>query len=196
VSTSRTRLRAVAATVSLLLVVATGCGVSSQSSPQRIQPKDVPFGLLRSRDSTTTSMPPGATTELGVWFVGPDGLTSVVREVRDGPTGRDLVDALTAGPSADEAHAGYRSALVPRSIDDVRIADGLATVELDAEFLQLGRVEQGFAIAQIVYTLTELNSVDRVRLLVDGEPLPVVQTNGRTSAAPISREDVVIPKAP
>jgi hypothetical protein len=196
VSVGYTRIGAVAALLALVAGVTAGCGVATQSTPRRIPPSDVPFGLLRARDSTTTSVPTGATSELVVYLVGPDGLAPVTRDVRGTPTARDSADALTTGPTSDEAHAGYRSALVPGAIEEIRVANGKATVELDPEFLQQGRLEQALAIAQMVLTLTELDTVDRVRFLVGGEPLAVAQDNGRTTTAPISRDQVAVPPLP
>jgi germination protein M len=192
-SPTRLRRATVAATMVIAATVLAGCGVSTQTTQREIEPSDVPFGLMQSRRPTTTSAPPGTASDIVVYFVGTSGLGAAVREQRGNATAEDALDALAAGPTDGEARAGFRSALVPGSIDDVRVANGLARVDLDPEFLQLGRTEQALAIAQIVFTLTELETVDRVRLLVGGEPLPVAIVTGRTTTAPIDRDQVVVP---
>jgi germination protein M len=182
----------VASAVTAVLVAGCG-GVSTQGTPRAIQPSDVPFGLLQTNRPTPAPTLPGATEDLVVYFAGPNGLSSVVREQRGAATATDAVDGLTAGPTDEEARAGLHSALVRRTVDGVRVASGVATVDLDSEFLQLGRSEQAFAIAQLVFTLTELDNVERVRLRVGGESLPVATVSGRATTAPIGRNQVVIP---
>lgn len=192
---TRRRLAIVAVAAALLVTTSAGCGVSTQERPQRIDPSDVPFGLLQAR-RPVVSVPAGATADLIVYFVGPAGLGTALRELRGIGTAKDALDALAAGPTQDEARAGLRSALVPRSISDVRVAAGQATVDLDPEFLQLGRTEQALALAQVVFTLTGLDAIDRVRFLVAGESLPVTVAGGRTTTAPIGRDQVVVPEVP
>jgi hypothetical protein len=190
---SRTRRLATAIVVITVAVAVAGCGVSTQSTPRVIEPSEVPFGLMEATRSPPTSPPRGAAVRLGLYFVGPSGLATVVRELQRAPTPGEAADALMAGPTSAEAHAGYRSAVVPGAIKDVEVNGGVATVELDSEFLQQGRLEQALAIAQIVFTLTGVENVTRVRFFVDDEALPVAQSNGRTTTEPIGRDRVVIP---
>lgn len=106
--------------------------------------------------------------------LGPDGphgqiapvLTPVQRDRRTGmsPAWQAILDVRT-GPSADERARGFLDTIDPRTrLRDVQVRDGAATVVL------LGREPDFYASAAIVYSLTELDSVDRVRLRLAGRP--------------------------
>ena len=120
--------------------------------------------------------------------LGPDGpagqiapvLMPVERERRDGmPAAWQAILELRVGPSPEERASGFDEAIPPATrLRRVGIAGGSATVELAGK-------EPGFvATAAIVYSLTELEDVETVRLRLAGrrcciythanEPLPEV----------------------
>ena len=106
--------------------------------------------------------------------LGPEGphgqiapvLTPVERDRRAGmsPAWQAILDVRT-GPSPDERAHGFLDTIDPQMrLRDVRVRDGVATVDL------LGDEPDFYASAAIVYSLTELDGVDTVRLRLDRRP--------------------------
>jgi len=88
--------------------------------------------------------------------------------------GRRSLEALFDGPTDGERHADVSTSINPGTrLLDLTIDNGVATVDLDATF----SAEETPAIAvgslsQIVYTLTQFDSIDGVVFEVEGTPLP------------------------
>jgi spore germination protein GerM len=88
--------------------------------------------------------------------------------------GRRSLEALFDGPTDGERHADVSTSInLGTRLLDLTIEDGVATVDLDATF----SAEETPAIAvgslsQIVYTLTQFDSIDGVVFEVEGTPLP------------------------
>ena len=103
------------------------------------------------------------------------------------------LERLLEGRDQIERQAGIGSA-VPREtrLVDVSIADGLASVELSNEFEAGGEL----ALAQVVYTLTQFPSVERVAVN-GGEPRTRDDFEELTPAilveSPLSTETVTNP---
>jgi hypothetical protein len=106
--------------------------------------------------------------------LGPDGppgqiarvLMPVDREPRPATApARQAVLDLRVGPSPEERAHGFTAALDPKTrIRDVRVASGVATVELAGREPDIG------GTGSIVYSLTELPGVHVVRIRLDGRP--------------------------
>jgi spore germination protein GerM len=88
--------------------------------------------------------------------------------------GRRSLEALFDGPTDGERHADVSTSInLGTRLLDLTIDNGVATVDLDATF----SAEETPAIAvgslsQIVYTLTQFDSIDGVVFEVEGTPLP------------------------
>ncbi len=189
----RARLRWRAAVVSMVLVVA-ACGPSAQDRPDEIGTDDVPFGLLEppttaSPSTTTTTVARGV--QVTVFLVGPAGPVPVARSLdEDRVTLRGALAALAAGPTDDEAALGLHGAVPPEAdLRAISVERGIATVAVDKLFLELGTGEQTDALAQIVFTATGIDGIDRVRFEVDGEPVAVPALDGSIVERPVTRRD-------
>jgi spore germination protein GerM len=168
----------------------TGCGVGAQSDPRAIDASDVPFGLAE-RANTPTTRPEPSSHPFVVFLVADDHLRPVVRGARSAPTALEQLRQLTRGPTPAESEAGLRTLLTPDvTIDDVRVVDGVATIELSGVgSAQPSGRERALAIAQMVYTATAIPGVDRVRFEVDGEPAEVPRGDGTLTGRPVDRGD-------
>jgi hypothetical protein len=73
----------------------------------------------------------------------------------------------------------------------IALADGVATVDMSAEFATEGRPRRrALAAAQVVYTATQFRTVRSVRLLVDGSAMSVpAGTSLRPVRRPLTRAD-------
>jgi germination protein M len=113
-------------------------------------------------------------------------LVPVLRTVPKSPaTATAAMRALLAGPSAKERAAVLRiRTLIPAGTKllGIEISGGLATVDLSAEFASLspddawdgGSYSLHGRLAQVVYTLTQFTTVDRVNFKLDGKPVKVL----------------------
>jgi hypothetical protein len=110
-------------------------------------------------------------------------LVPVLRTVpRTTATARAAMQALLAGPSAKERAATPAiESFVPTGTKllGIELANGLATVDLSAEFASLspdaawdlGSFELRARLAQVTYTLTQFQTIDRVSFKLDGKPV-------------------------
>jgi hypothetical protein len=113
-------------------------------------------------------------------------LVPVLRTVpRSTATATAAMKALLAGPSAKERAPTWPiKTLIPAGskLLGIEISGGLATVDLSAEFASLspddvwdgGSYSLHGRVAQVVYTLTQFTTVDRVNFKLDGKPVKVL----------------------
>lgn len=178
-SAVRAVLRVLAALVAVALVA--GCGVSAQERAEPVS-TGVPT-VAPSEDGGRT-----AGSRLTVYLVRGVELTPAERRFRS-PTLTAALEELLEGPTRAEAADGVRTALAPDvvGVEDV-ITDGATTVSLTRGFTGITGVNQLLAVAQVVWTLTDLNSVDRVTFTVEGAPVEVPTDAGLTTG-PVDRAD-------
>jgi germination protein M len=179
------------ATPSPEIVPTEPAAVSASQSPAS-QP--VPSASAESTDETLA---------LKVYFLIGDGDPSedflpLVPVQRSVPQTEDAAAAamreLLAGPTADERSGSYPgrggglsplSTTVPRdaSLLGIDIQDGIATVDLSGDFgAGDDLVLLVYRQAQVVYTLTQFPTVDRVDFRLDGEPMAAIE--GHEGSAP------------
>lgn len=173
--------------VALLFVAAcVACG-----GPDRVHviaPDDLPPGLFASPTPRPTAEPG---RPVRVWFVRGTRLHPVVRSAAAGEAVPDfLARSLLAGPTAAERAAGVSTSIpADAEVLGVAVAGDVASVNLSREFelsAELGVLVR--RLGQVVYTLTEVPGVDRVRFRIDGEPELVVGEDGRARGS-VSRRD-------
>ena len=136
---------------------------------------------------------PVTTTIVRAYFLLRDGsggevvneptLVPVLRTVpKSAATATSAMEALLAGPSARERAAALPiKTLIPAGpkLLGIQISGGLATVDLSGEFAKLspddawdlGSFSLHGRLAQVVYTLTQFPTVERVNFRIDGKPV-------------------------
>jgi germination protein M len=144
--------------------------------------------------------PPTGATSVRIYVFMDQKLVPVRRRIEATvAVGRAALNALFEGPTDEEAAA---SPPLTTNIPDgtillgLDIADGLATVDLSREFESAGDLTSMVGgLAQVVYTLTQFPTVDRVAFELDGEPLTVCSgcrvssSSPFTLTGPTTRED-------
>jgi spore germination protein GerM len=164
-----------------LLVLLGGCGVGTQPEPEIIEisgpPADPP-------DPATAFGAP----EVTVYFVRGAHLEPVLRPATaaDVPT---ALTALTSGPTRGEVVGGLRTALAPQALQATTPLEG-STVEIAVtrDFTSVTGANQLLAVAQVVWTVTELSYIEGVRFIAEGWPLEVPTDEGLTDEA-VDRAD-------
>src|SRR5688572_595987 len=140
--------------LALLAFAVAGCdGEEVASPPETTPPVD------------TTTPPTSETTTFAIYLLR-DGLISPVRRsaAATPAVARAAVEALLAGPSADETGEELETAIPEAtSLLDLSIADGVATVDLSGAFDETGSPASLHGrVAQVVATLTQFPTVELV----------------------------------
>lgn len=154
----------------------------------------VPTTVTTTPGETTTTSPTteSPSSEITIYLLEESGqAVPVPRTVTTEGVARAAVLALIDGPTSREHAAGLVTAFPPESLLlGMDIADGTATVNMSREFESgggstaiLGR------LAQLVYTLTEFDSVDRVDLLLDGQEIEYFSGEGVIVGEGWTRDD-------
>ena len=182
--------RRVAALVcgTLLALGVSACGLGVDASPRLVNPKQVPFGLLRP--STPTTSPAFVGQYATIYLEGPQRLVAVSREVPAPVTAARVLTALGQGPTSVEASEGLQSPISTAAPLTIwRIGTTSLTVNVAKAFTTLAGQNQAIAVAQLVYTLTALPGIDSVGIRINGKRAKVPTGKGTLSGGPLDRAD-------
>jgi spore germination protein GerM len=185
----RSSVRALCLLVVCLAALA-ACGIANDRTPRDIAPDERP-------DSAESTAPPEAQPGAGpnVYLLAPQApgepsrLRAVGREVSAAPT--NLVNALFAGPTPEDQSNRLRTAIPPGTTlrTASRTSNGIVVVDVSPHILQATGDALIDAVAQVVFTATELDGVSGVRLLVDGEQREWPRGDGSQTADALTRFD-------
>lgn len=159
----RRSLVAVALWVLVAAVTASGCGVGFDDEPRAVE----------AEASTTTVADSPETGRLAtvLYYVREGSLVPVEEEVPD-RTPSTLITALTSTPRAGIAGLGTSIPAGTELLGTGRDGDRL-TVDLSSEFDNVVGLSRQQAIGQMVLTVTQQGSVERLEFQVDGETITV-----------------------
>jgi hypothetical protein len=140
--------------------------------------------------STTASPGPGA-VDARVYFVRDEHVATAGRTVRAPAVARGALEALLDGPSDREAGLGMTTAIpTGTELRSVAVDDGVATVDLDETFASGGgSLSMQLRVAQVVFTLTQFDSVERVTITLGGREVDAIGGEG-VDATDLTRADV------
>ena len=110
-------------------------------------------------------------------------------------TAAAALESLLAGPTADEAASvPALSTQIPEGTEllGVTITDGVATVDLSAEFAaDDDSAAVAMRVAQVVFTVTRFDDVTSVSFEQEGAPVAVPTSQGDLVDRPVTRDDYV-----
>ncbi|MDO8390773.1 MAG: GerMN domain-containing protein [Actinomycetota bacterium] len=162
-----------------------GCGFPTQDAPQPIAGDEQPQTLM-----TDSAGGEPAVEAITVWFIQDDVLVPIVRRVPRPAGAASAVATDAAGVTPAEGARGLRSAIPdPAMITGAEVVRGTAIVQLAAEFLDIPAGDQVLALGQLVYTLTDLRGIGRVRFEIDGDAVVVPLPSGDSTESSVSRDD-------
>jgi len=149
----------------LALTLATGCAIQTDS-----EPRDIPPDQRGQLDEAGAE--PGQATGAGRVFLvvaGDEGVPALRSVLRNASDGEPLIAALLDGPNDEELDDGLTSALPPDvTLNSARLVAGTMIIDVSENILELNSIELRLAIAQLVYTASEIDGVRAVRVRVDG----------------------------
>lgn len=184
----------------LVAAVATGCSVPTNDEPAELS-GTIPFGLLETTTTTTSSVPEAVTKQVTVYFLDTSGssarLVPVPRDVDVGAGVEEVLGNLfSSRPDGEErpAEAGLSSS-IPESATLLSVTGiaGTTRVVVDVRGLFGNEGIQGVdlrnALAQIVWTATADESVSEVSFQNDGESVQALVDGGEIVEEPVTRSD-------
>jgi hypothetical protein len=166
-----------------------GCGVASQDSAEKTDPREVPFGLLDRNRGAEVGDRSGDRD--AVVFLTKDGrLVRTVRSLPPPVTLDALLESLKQGPSRTELSDGVRSAVPDdNTFESAELSGGTALVDLGKPFTAASTEEQVLALAQIVFTLTARPGVGQVQFTIDDAAIEIPVGDGSATTQPVSRDN-------
>jgi hypothetical protein len=165
------------------------CGVPADSVPRVIPPDDLPAELVEPAPAAPVPTTVPVTERMSVYLVLDDRLVEASRDTQSPPRPRLALAALLAGPTAEEAAAGIRTAIGTTSgVATGDVQGGTVEVELGPSFEAAGGSEQVLAIAQIVYTLTAVPGVDGAAFTLSGRAVEVPRGDGTLTGEALRRD--------
>jgi spore germination protein GerM len=143
-------------------------------------------------DAQAEADEPADTQTVRVYFARGEYLGVVTRTVPETPAiARAAIEELLGGPDTTEQGWGFATA-IPEGTEllGLTIEDGTARVDLSGDFESGGGLlSVTMRLAQVVYTLTQFPTVDRVVLMMDGEVVDVFTGEGLILDRPQVRGD-------
>jgi spore germination protein GerM len=198
----RVRLAAAVALVAVALLAAGGCGVPEDEQASPIPEDALPFDLSPANPDAEPATS-GPFTEV-VYYV--DGelerLVPVERSVASRSSTEDRLAALLGGVTEDEVDAGLASFLADGTalVSPAEIVEGQVVVlDFNAAFTE-GQANDDHrkAVAQVVWTITDIEGIRSVLFERNGEIQTEVNGDGEQTPGPLDRGDFsdLRPQAP
>ena len=123
-----------------------------------------------------------------------DGLVAPVRRVGDATpaVARAALEQLVAGPTASERLEGLETAIPDgTTVLGVSLEDGTATVDLSGTFDEPGdRPSLRGRVAQVIATLTQFPTVQRIAFRLDGAPVERIGNGDLPVEPPLGRRAI------
>lgn len=145
-----------------------------------------------AKPTPTASQPAtsAADVAVAVYFARDEKVVTAGRTVTAPAVARGALEALLAGPNAAEKGAGMGSAIPAGTrLLGITIDKGLATVDVSKEFASGGgSLSMTTRVAQVVYTLTQFDTVERVTIRIDGREVEGIGGEGVPSKD-LTRDD-------
>ena len=176
------------AAVAAVLGVA-GCAIQPDSAP-----RDIPADLQERETPSPQAAGGVARGSDRIFLLAPESSEHQLRTVQR-ETGGDpetLLTELIGGPNSAEFQEGYRSSIPPTLVlRSVRVDDGVAQVDVNDAMLDLSGGDLTDAVAQIVFTASEIPGAESVLIRVDGATQEWPNGAGAQQRGPLTTYDFI-----
>ena len=186
----RTLILIVVAVVAALAFGVAACGDGDEGTGEPTAgPTSEPTATI---SPAPTEEPSGETVTVLVYFLSGEKLATAERTLpATQAVARAAMDALCGGPNDYEEAAGLTSS-VPEGTQvlGISVKDKVATVDLSGEYASGGgSLSMMTRVAQVVYTLTQFDTIRAVRFHLDGKPVEAIGGEGIIVDSPQRRAD-------
>jgi len=164
----------------LFLALLAGCGSDGDDTAGSTSTTAAPATTTSTGGATTTTAGAGGEADVLVYFTRGEKVATGGEAVATPAVARGALEALLAGPDGVEAGAGLATA-IPGGVEllGVDISGGTATVDLSSDFGSGGgSLSMQLRVAQVVFTLTQFDSVEQVDVHLDGEAVDGIGGEG------------------
>ena len=182
-------VRTLAGLLTALGILLTACGVPEDPTPRVLEASALPPELVKPSTTTTSTEPLAPRQTVYLYFADGEALGDPVERELATPAGAvAALEALIAGPTETEAGDGLTSALPTETVIlSSDLTNGVLRVDLaEGALEQIEGELQRLAIAQLVYTATDLSGVDWLWVQIEGEPRALPTDEGDVEA-PVGR---------
>lgn len=157
------------------MALVVGCGIQPDSAPRDIPDED----LVVQPDSISGASASGVNR---IFLVAPSNNDKLGSVPRNATSRESLIEVLLLGPNPDELEAQYISN-IPSGTEVLssRSQGKVFTIDLTRDLIGLTGGPLAQAVAQIVYTASELDGVEAVQITIEGEALPLPKGNRDTT---------------
>lgn len=172
----------------VLSSILVGCGLSPDAAPRAIpnaEQKDLVEVVAGAAGAAGTGRIYLERTD----ETGRSLLSAVPRQFDQDPT--SILRSLVTGPTEVEQKTGLRSAIPQgtKVISARYVANDLVKVDVSSRIFDATGDDLVAAIAQIVLTLAEIDGVERVVIVVDGQPQEWPRGDGSLTTDPLTEFD-------
>lgn len=182
-------------------VFLSGCGLFGGEEKKKIDPpQDVTLmenGEALDENVTTETKENGkeaveTSIQTELYLIDKDGY--VVSQTMELPktesVAKQALEYLVAnGPVEQMLPNGFRAVLPADTQMTVNIKDGTATVDFSKEFATYKKEDEKRILQAVTWTLTQFDSIDEVKLQMNGTPLEAMPVNGTPIGEELSRAD-------
>lgn len=191
-------------TVAAVIGGATACGIPADDEPRAIPVEALPSNLSGRQPTTTTTVDGASAQQETIYLVrtgttldgSGESLEPVVISLRNPEPDqlpRLVIERLIA-TKPDEAGLSGLTNPVPTDtkVLEAKVDAGVLDLDLSASLANVESALQRLALAQIVFTATDITSlsISSVRFRIDGQPVAVPVEVGTVPAGqPVSRTD-------
>ncbi len=183
------RFRQLAAMVTLAASALGACGIGTDDSPRNVAPANQQqLGVASDRSAGA------ATGTARIYLLAPEGagqsqaLQAVARDVTESAT--EVISELLAGPNAQEIAGQLRTAL-PAGLQLLSATrrSGVLRIDVSEELGELSGEALVAAVAQLVFTASELDGVQSTKILIGGVDQRLPAGNGELQSLPLTVYD-------
>lgn len=189
-----------AALLSFIVLVTAGCGLfGPEEEAKPIDPPQVEYSLDRQGNTdvtmTSTETANANLKGLTLYFKDENGLVTPVTVQVPMPKTKELARTtleymVDGGPGSIDIPAGF-TALLPkgtqvRGINIIK-EEKQAIVDFSKEFNNYNAQDEKKILEAVTWALTEFDSIDKVKLMVEGRELKEMPQNGTPLDEPLSR---------
>ncbi len=159
----------------LVIAVTSACGIRPDAAPRPLSDDEGEIVVVANPSAATAA---GAER---IYLVAP-GEERLLKSVpRTAVSRDDLIKVLLLGPNPDEQQAQYSSAIPPDTrLLSARSRGQLLVLDITEDITDLTGPALTQALAQIVYTATELDGIEAVQIDVDGTTVGWLTPTGET----------------
>ncbi|WP_208028023.1 GerMN domain-containing protein [Rhabdothermincola sediminis] len=201
----RRRGRSVAALVAVgSVLAAAACGIPADEEPRSIPVEALPANLSEQQATTTTVLDEASAQRETIYLVhtgtAPGGageslepVSISLRNPEPDQLPRLVIERLIATKPDQIGLPGLTNPVpADTKVLDARVSDGVLDLDLSASLANIESALQRLALAQIVFTATDITSlpISSVRFRIDGQPVAVpVEVGTAPAGQPVSRND-------